>query len=101
MKHSEGFVRIVNDARGRIHEVTITDVKERMDRGEKFLLIDVRKIMNGTRASARGGPSGQGIIERTSTKLLRVQTRKSFFTVAVDTVPLWQRIICRKWATAT
>jgi rhodanese-related sulfurtransferase len=65
MKHSEGFVRIVNDARGRIHEVTITDVKERMDRGEKFLLIDVREDHEWDKGHLpRAVHLGRGIIER-------------------------------------
>jgi rhodanese-related sulfurtransferase len=42
-QHSPGFLRIVNDARKRIQETTVNDVKARLDRGEKFLLIDVRE----------------------------------------------------------
>lgn len=42
-QHSPGFLKIVNDAKTRIHEITIDEVKSKMDRGEKFLLIDVRE----------------------------------------------------------
>src|SRR5262245_44990293 len=43
MKHSPGFLRLVEDAKGRIREVTIDDV-ERMRAGrEAFELIDVRE----------------------------------------------------------
>jgi rhodanese-related sulfurtransferase len=42
-KHSPAFVKLVDDARKRIKEVTIQDVKPRLDRGEKFWLIDTRE----------------------------------------------------------
>src|SRR5579883_1607643 len=41
-QHSPQFLKIVNDARKRIKETTVADVKRRMDAGEKFLLVDVR-----------------------------------------------------------
>jgi rhodanese-related sulfurtransferase len=43
MKHSPGFLQIVNDARQRIRELTVTDVKGMLDRGERFHLVDVRE----------------------------------------------------------
>lgn len=43
MKHSPGFLRVVDEARRAISEVTITEVKARLDRGERFHLIDVRE----------------------------------------------------------
>ena len=42
-QHSPGFLKIVEDAKKRIRETTIDDVKAKLDRGEKFLLIDVRE----------------------------------------------------------
>jgi rhodanese-related sulfurtransferase len=41
--HSPGFLNVVNDAKTRIKECTFTDVKSRIERGEKFVLIDVRE----------------------------------------------------------
>jgi rhodanese-related sulfurtransferase len=43
MKHSPGFLRIVDDARTRIRELTVGDVKAMLDRGERFHLVDVRE----------------------------------------------------------
>jgi rhodanese-related sulfurtransferase len=65
MKHSPGFLRLVDDARRRIREVTITDVKSMLDRGDAFELIDVREESewaNGHLPSARH--LSKGIIER-------------------------------------
>ena len=43
MKHSPGFLRIVDDARTRIRELTVDDVKSMLGRGERFHLVDVRE----------------------------------------------------------
>jgi rhodanese-related sulfurtransferase len=43
MKHSPGFLAIVNDAKKRIRETNVAEIKKRMDRGESFVLIDVRE----------------------------------------------------------
>lgn len=43
MKHAEGFLKIVDDARSRIREVTVGDVKAMLDRGDSFHLVDVRE----------------------------------------------------------
>ena len=42
-QHAEGFLKIVEDAKKRIRETTIDDVKAKIDRGEKFVLVDVRE----------------------------------------------------------
>ena len=41
--HSPGFVRLVDDARARIRETDVPTVRARMERGEQFLLVDVRE----------------------------------------------------------
>ncbi|MCG8404457.1 MAG: hypothetical protein MI923_04580 [Phycisphaerales bacterium] len=41
--HSSRFLEIVDDARARIEEVTVDDVKARLDADEDFFLIDVRE----------------------------------------------------------
>jgi len=42
-KHSERFLKIVDDARKRVHELTVDRVKAGLDQGEKYVLIDVRE----------------------------------------------------------
>ncbi len=64
-QHSPGFLRIVNDAKKRIRETTVEDVKARLDRGEKFLLIDVREESEYARDHLPNAVRlGKGIIER-------------------------------------
>lgn len=42
-QHSPRFLRLVDEARKRIQETSIDEVKRRLDCGDKFLLIDVRE----------------------------------------------------------
>jgi rhodanese-related sulfurtransferase len=64
-QHSPRFLKIVDDARKRIREVTIDDVKAKLDRGEKFLLIDVREESEYAADHLPGAIHlGKGIIER-------------------------------------
>ena len=65
MKHSPGFLRLVEDAKRRIREVSVMDVKAMLDRGTPFQLIDVREASewaNGHLPTARH--LCKGIIER-------------------------------------
>lgn len=42
-QHSPRFLELVNEERRRIRETDVRTVKERLDRGERFHLIDVRE----------------------------------------------------------
>jgi rhodanese-related sulfurtransferase len=65
MKHSEGFLKLVNDAKTRIHEVTVDETRERMKASEGVRLIDVREDNEWEAAHAAGAEHiGKGIIER-------------------------------------
>ena len=64
-QHSPRFLKIVEDARKRIREVTIDDVKAKLDRREKFVLIDVREESEYAADHLPGAIHlGKGIIER-------------------------------------
>ena len=64
-QHSPGFLKIVEDAKKRIREVTIDEVKAKLDRKEKFLLIDVREESEYAADHLPGAVHlGKGIIER-------------------------------------
>ncbi len=41
--HSPGFLKIVSDAKARVRECQVADVKARLDAGERFALVDVRE----------------------------------------------------------
>ena len=65
MAHSPEFEKIVNDAKTRVKECTVEDVRRSRAAGEKFLLVDVREDSEWTAAHAAGAIHlGRGIIER-------------------------------------
>ena len=64
-QHAEGFLKIVEDAKKRIRETTIDDVKAKIDRGEKFVLVDVREESEFAADHLPGSLHlGKGVIER-------------------------------------
>jgi rhodanese-related sulfurtransferase len=64
-QHSPGFLRLVQDAKTRIRELTVDQVKARLDRGETFCLVDVREESEWARDHIPGATYlGKGIIER-------------------------------------
>ena len=65
MKHSPGFLALVNDALGRVREVSCADVARRLDAGERFELIDVREHEEWSRGHLPGATHlCKGILER-------------------------------------
>ena len=65
MKHSEGFLKVVNDAKTRIREVTVPETVERLKSNPDAKLIDVREDHEWDAAHAGGAIHlGKGIIER-------------------------------------
>jgi len=65
MKHSPGFLKLVNDAKAAIRQCTVADVKARLDRGETFAFVDVREDEEYARDHAAGARHlGRGILER-------------------------------------
>jgi rhodanese-related sulfurtransferase len=64
-QHSPRFLKLVEDARKRVKETTVDQVKARLDRGEKLQLVDVREESEYTRDHLPGAVHlGKGIIER-------------------------------------
>ena len=65
MKHSEGFLKLVNDAKSRIREVSVEETRMRMASGSDVRLIDVREDNEWDAGHAVGAEHlGKGIIER-------------------------------------
>jgi len=65
MKHNPGFVTLVEEARRRIRECTVGDVKMKLGRGERFHFIDVREDNEFAVDHAKGALHlGRGILER-------------------------------------
>jgi rhodanese-related sulfurtransferase len=42
-KHAPGFLKLVEDAKTRVKECGVADVKRKLDAGEKLVLVDVRE----------------------------------------------------------
>jgi len=65
MQHSARFLKIVDDAKSRVKETTVDEVKQKLDSGEKFLLVDVREESEFAKDHIPGAIHlGKGIIER-------------------------------------
>ena len=64
-QHPPRFLKIVKDAKTRVRETNVDAVKARMDRGDKFLLVDVREESEFAKDHLPGAIHlGKGIIER-------------------------------------
>jgi rhodanese-related sulfurtransferase len=65
MRHSPGFLRLVDDAKSRVREADFREIKRRLDAREKLTLIDVREDNEWARGHLPGAVHlGKGIIER-------------------------------------
>ena len=63
MKHSTEFEAVVDDAKSRIHEVSVHETLQRIDKGAR--LIDVREDNEWDASHAAGATHlGRGVIER-------------------------------------
>jgi rhodanese-related sulfurtransferase len=64
-KHSPRFLKLVDDARSRVRELTVADVKAKLDRMAPFQLIDVREESEWANDHLpQAQHLGRGILER-------------------------------------
>jgi len=65
MAHAPKFLALVTEAKKRVKETNVADVKRLLDAGEKFVLVDVREESEWGRGHLPGAVHlGKGIIER-------------------------------------
>jgi rhodanese-related sulfurtransferase len=65
LQHSEGFLKLVQDAKSRVKQVDYREIKKRLDAGEKFILVDTREDLEWAKGHVPGAIHlGKGIIER-------------------------------------
>ncbi len=65
MAHAAQFLKLVQDAKKRVKETNVADVKKRVDAGERLLLVDVREDNEWAKGHLPGAVHlGKGIIER-------------------------------------
>ena len=64
-KHSPRFLQLVEDAKTRVRETTTDEVKQKLDRGDQFLLVDVREESEYAKDHLPGAVHlGKGVMER-------------------------------------
>jgi len=65
MAHAAKFLALVKDAKSRVKETNVPDVKRRIDAAEKFVLVDVREDGEWAQGHLPGAIHlGKGVIER-------------------------------------
>lgn len=65
MDHSPGFLKLVNEARPRVHEVTLEQARERLAENSAAILLDVREDHEWLHGHAvQAVHLGKGILER-------------------------------------
>jgi rhodanese-related sulfurtransferase len=70
MDHSPGFLKLVNDAKPRVHEITIEQARERLKQNPQVVLMDVREDREWQKEHAvEAVHLGKGILERDLEKL--------------------------------
>lgn len=64
-QHAPGFLKLVTDAKSRVKECGVEDVRARLASGDKFVLVDVREEGEYAAGHAAGAVHiGKGVIER-------------------------------------
>jgi rhodanese-related sulfurtransferase len=65
MQHTPRFLKIVNESKSRVKETTVDEVKQKLDHGDKALLVDVREESEFAKDHLPGAIHlGKGVIER-------------------------------------
>lgn len=65
MHHTQGFLKLVKDAKSRVKEADFREVKKRLDNRDKLVLVDVREDNEWARGHLPGATHlSKGIIER-------------------------------------
>lgn len=65
MQHSPGFLKLVEDARARVKEVSIEEARERLRQNPQAVLLDVREESEWQAGHAREAQYlGKGVLER-------------------------------------
>jgi rhodanese-related sulfurtransferase len=65
MDHSPGFLKIVNETRPRVKEVTLEEAQARLRANSKAVLVDVREDLEWQKGhAAEAVHLGKGVLER-------------------------------------
>jgi rhodanese-related sulfurtransferase len=70
MEHSPGFLKVVNEARGKVREITIEQARERLAKNPTAILLDVREESEWEKGHAtQARHLGKGVLERDIEKM--------------------------------
>jgi len=65
MKHSAGFLGLVEDSLTRVTEISLTNARSRLEEATGVVLLDVREESEWNKSHAKGAQYlGKGILER-------------------------------------
>jgi rhodanese-related sulfurtransferase len=65
MDHSPGFLKLVNEARPHVKEITVEQARQRLAKNSKAVLMDVREDLEWQKQHAEQAVHlGKGILER-------------------------------------
>ena len=65
MDHSPGFLKLVNEVRPKVKEITIDELRERLSQNPNAVLVDVREDAEWTNGHATQAIHlGKGVLER-------------------------------------
>lgn len=71
MKHSEAFVKLVDEVMPHVTEISCEAVLEKQEKGEPFRFVDVREDCEWDEGRAAGSEHiGRGVIERDIEKIV-------------------------------
>ena len=80
MDHSPGFLKVVNEARPNVKEITIDQARARLRENRNALLIDVREDSEWQAGhAAEAQHLGRGVLERDIERLYPDQNREMIF----------------------
>ena len=70
MEHSPAFLKVVNEAKGKVREITIEQARERLTRNPQAVLLDVREDNEWSAGhAAEAQHLGKGVLERDIEKM--------------------------------
>jgi rhodanese-related sulfurtransferase len=65
MQHTPGFLKIVEDAKSRVREISVSETRKKLEAGQAIQFVDVREDHEWQQGRAAGAIHlGKGIIER-------------------------------------
>src|SRR5439155_25071576 len=65
MEHSPGFLKLVNEARPSVKELTVEEARQRLAKNPQAVLMDVREDLEWQKAhAAEAVHLGKGVLER-------------------------------------